>query len=129
MEGNYLVEDNSTLALLHYSQLLNFFGFFGLIIPLLLWTTKKNKIENMDEHGKHVINFQLSLLLYSFIFSTLLFVSFLLMVILIGFVLITILCILAISMGILLIIYPILDGIAVSKGEFYKYPLTINFIS
>jgi uncharacterized Tic20 family protein len=129
MSNLILKEDNSTLALLHYSQLLNFFGFFGLIIPLILWSSKKNEIKNMDEHGKHVLNFQLSLLLYSFILAFLFLISFILMFILIGFILIAILSLIAIPLGILFIIYPIIGGIAASKGEFYKYPFTIKFIS
>ncbi|MBU2998185.1 DUF4870 domain-containing protein [Cellulophaga baltica] len=129
MNDDFLKEDNSTLALVHYSQLLNFFGFFGLIVPLILWTTKKEEIKGMDAHGKHILNYQLSLLLYSFIFGFLFFISFILMFVLIGFIIMGILSLVAIPLAILLIIYPILGGVSASKGEFYKYPLTINFIS
>ena len=124
-----LKEDNSTLALLHYSQLLNFFGFFGIIIPVILWSTKKTEIKGMDEHGKHVINYQLSMLLYGVIYAMLFFISILLTFIFIGFVFIIILSIIGIPLALLLIVYPIIGGIAASKGEFYKYPLTIKFIS
>jgi len=126
---NTLKEDNSTLALLHYSQLLNLFGFFGIVVPVILWATKKQEIQGMDEHGKHVINYQLSMLLYGAIFAILFFVSIILTFLLIGFIFLIILCIIGIPLALLLIIYPIIGGIAASKGEFYKYPLTIKFIN
>ncbi|MBA6316050.1 DUF4870 domain-containing protein [Cellulophaga baltica] len=125
---NTLKEDHSTLALLHYCQLLNFFGFFGIIIPVVLWSTKKNEIKGMDEHGKHVINYQLSMLLYGVIYAMLFVISILLTFVFIGFVFIIILSILGIPLALLLIVYPIIGGIAASKGEFYNYPLTIKFI-
>lgn len=123
-----LREDNGTLALLHYSQLLNFIGFLGLIIPLILWSTKKTEIKGMDEHGKNVINFQLSLLIYNLIFFVLFAFSVFMSFFLIGFVFIAILLVLAIPLVILLIIYPIIGGIRAGNGEIYKYPMTIKFI-
>ena len=35
-----------------------------LITPLILWLTSKNSVVSMDEHGKTILNLQLSLLLY-----------------------------------------------------------------
>ncbi|QWX84508.1 DUF4870 domain-containing protein [Cellulophaga sp. HaHaR_3_176] len=121
--------DDSTLALLHYSQLLNFIGFLGIIIPVILWSTKKKEIQGMDEHGKHVINYQLSMLLYVIIYFILFFLSMILTLVLIGYVFIIILCLIGIPLALLLIVYPIIGGIAASKGTLYKYPLTIKFIS
>lgn len=129
MNLSTLKEDNSTLSLLHYSQLLNFIGPFGLIVPIILWSTKKNEIKGMDEHGKHVINYQLSLLLYSTIFFILFFFSIVLTFFLIGFIFIAILIVIAIPLSILLIVYPIIGGISAGNGVFYKYPMTIKFIS
>jgi uncharacterized Tic20 family protein len=129
METNFLKKDHSTLALLHYSQLLNFFGFLGIIIPVILWSTKKQEIHGMDEHGKHVINYQISMLLYGIVYMILFFISMILTFVLIGFIFLIILCILGIPLALLLIVYPILGGIAASKGELYNYPLTIRFIN
>jgi uncharacterized Tic20 family protein len=35
----------------------------GIIIPLVLWVSKKDKIERVDEFGKEILNFQITLLI------------------------------------------------------------------
>ena len=61
-----LRKDNQLLVLAHLSQLLTYVtGFGGLIVPLIIWLTQKDKVQDMDEHGKAIINFQLSILLFS----------------------------------------------------------------
>ena len=42
-----------------------FIPFGNFIVPILLWTTNKDKSDFIDSHGKEAINFQLSVLLYS----------------------------------------------------------------
>lgn len=57
--------DNTLLAVTHLTQLLNYtLGFGGLITPLIIWLSSRNQVEGMDEHGKAIINFQISLILY-----------------------------------------------------------------
>jgi uncharacterized Tic20 family protein len=52
----------------HLSTLTQYFIPFGnYIFPIILWTSKKDKSEFVDYHGKQVLNFQLSILLYSII--------------------------------------------------------------
>ena len=52
----------------HLSTLTQYFIPFGnYIFPIILWSTKKNESEFVDHNGKQVLNFQLSLLLYSLI--------------------------------------------------------------
>jgi len=121
-------EDYSAISLMHYSQLLNFIGPFGLIIPLVLWSSKKLEIKDMDIHGKNVINFQISLLIYIIVFFLLLFVSFILALVLIGFIFMFLLSIVGIALFLLTIVPPILGGLAASRGEIYKYPMSIKFI-
>ena len=58
--------DNQLLVITHLSQLLTFVtGFGGLIVPLVLWVTQKEKVYQMDEQGKAIINFQLSMIIYA----------------------------------------------------------------
>jgi uncharacterized Tic20 family protein len=58
--------DTHLLVVMHVSQLLNLItGFVGLIVPLIIWLTKKVDVVGMDEHGKSIINFQLSMLLWA----------------------------------------------------------------
>jgi len=60
-----LRKDNTLLSITHLTQLLHYVtGFGGFIIPLVIWLTSRNSVAGMDEHGKSIINLQLSLLLY-----------------------------------------------------------------
>ncbi|MCK5677971.1 MAG: DUF4870 domain-containing protein, partial [Flavobacteriaceae bacterium] len=61
-------EDRQTLMLTHLSQLLDLVtGFGGFIVPLIIWIMKKDEIYDMDEHGKSILNFQLSMFIYAII--------------------------------------------------------------
>lgn len=127
MTNTDLQEDYSSISLMHYSQLLNFLGPFGLIIPIVLWSSKKESIKDMDVHGKAVVNFQISLLIYSITFFVLLFISFILTFFLIGFIFLILLVAIGIALALLMIIPPIMGGIAASEKRLYKYPLSIKF--
>ncbi|MCD2259425.1 DUF4870 domain-containing protein [Psychroserpens luteolus] len=109
-------QDNQLIVLTHLSQLLTFLtGFGGLIVPLIIWATQKENVYRMDQEGKNIVNFQLSVLVYSLICIPLVFV-------LVGvFGLIV--------LGILSFIFPIINAIRASHGESPKYPLSLNFIS
>jgi uncharacterized Tic20 family protein len=37
--------------------------FLGTIIPLALWITKRDKVEHVDETGKKLLNFQITMLI------------------------------------------------------------------
>ena len=110
-------QDNQLLVITHLSQLANLLtGFGGLIIPLILWATQKEKVYKMDEQGKRIVNFQLSLLVYALIS--------------IPFILFFGLGILAlIVLGFISIIFPIINAIKSNNGESPTYPLSLNFIS
>jgi uncharacterized Tic20 family protein len=56
-----IIEDNNALLLLNLSQL-GFIAFplLGILIPLIIWTSKKDKIKDVDEVGKSILNFQIS---------------------------------------------------------------------
>ncbi|MDN3492151.1 DUF4870 domain-containing protein [Winogradskyella bathintestinalis] len=120
MESNYHSlkrRDNQLLVITHLSQLLTYItGFGGLIAPLIIWATQKEKVEDMDAHGKSILNFQLSVLIYSLI-SIPLIIAF-------GLGILTLILI-----AILAFVMPIINAIKVSNGELPSYPLSINFIS
>jgi len=57
-------EDKGQLNLLNLSALTLLINpFLGTIIPLALWITKRDKIEHMDETGKKLLNFQITMLI------------------------------------------------------------------
>ncbi|MDX1364816.1 DUF4870 domain-containing protein [Arenibacter latericius] len=147
-------------AIIHASTFSKYFIPFGnFILPLVLWTLKRTDHPFIDSNGKHALNFQISLLLYSICIG----------IITIPFVLIflpdvfhfgllnfsslnefngidldfarhpfklgrilwpLILAGLAqIVLFIVNIVYTILATIRTSEGINFKYPLTINFIT
>ncbi len=109
-----LREDRQMLLFAHLSQLLNLFtGFGGLIVPLVIWLTQKDKVKQMDQQGKQILNFQLTMFLAAL-------VSIPLMLILIGFVIIAGVCLLT-------LIFPIINAIKANNGEPTDYPLSIEF--
>ncbi|MFV8373980.1 DUF4870 domain-containing protein [Flavobacterium sp. LB1P62] len=60
--------EKNTATFTHLSALTQYFIPFGnYIFPILIWSSKKDKSEFVDYHGKQVLNFQLSLLLYSLV--------------------------------------------------------------
>lgn len=109
-------EDRQTLMLAHLSQLLDLVtGFGGFIVPLIIWMSYKEEVYEMDEQGKGIINFQLSMFLYALICLPLIF--------LIGLGLLGL-----IGIGILCLVFPVLNAIKVNNGEQPHYPLSIQFI-
>lgn len=110
-------QDNQLIVITHLSQLIVLVtGFGSLLLPLILWITQKEKVYQMDAHGKNIINFQLSLIVY-FIICIPLILLFGLG--LIGFIVI----------GLFSIIFPIVNAIKANHGETPTYPLSINFIN
>ena len=110
-------QDNQLLVITHLSQLATLLtGFGGLIIPLILWSTQKEKVYQMDEQGKRIVNFQLSLLVYALICIPLIFLLGLGILLLIG-------------IGIISVVFPIINANKANNGESPTYPLSLNFIS
>ncbi|GAA4952678.1 DUF4870 domain-containing protein [Algibacter agarivorans] len=110
-------QDNQLLVITHLSQLVTLVtGFGSLLLPLVLWLTQKEKVYHMDAHGKNIINFQLSLILWCIICVPLILFFGLG---LLGFIV----------LGIVSVIFPIVNAIKASRGETPVYPFTITFIS
>ncbi len=64
METYSLQPDKTVASLIHVSAFSKYFIPFGnFILPLILWTAKKND-PFVDEHGKQALNFQISIFLY-----------------------------------------------------------------
>lgn len=119
MESNYHTlkrVDNQLLVITHLSQMLTYVtGFGGLLVPLIIWLTQKDKVEQMDEHGKAIVNFQLSMIIYVIICIPLIL---LLGLGILGFIVI----------GVISFVFPIINAIKANNGEMPSYPLSIKFI-
>ncbi|MCG1037412.1 DUF4870 domain-containing protein [Polaribacter sargassicola] len=109
-------EDKQLLVLTHLSQLLDFVtGIGGFIVPLILWLTKKDEVFGMDEHGKAIINFRISMFIYILICIPL--------ILLLGLGILGL-----IAIGFFYLIFPIINAIKVSNNQEPNYPLSIKFI-
>lgn len=110
-------EDNQLLVITHLSQLLTCItGFGGLIVPLVLWVTQKDKVYKMDEHGKRILNFQLSLIVFAILCIP--------AILLLGLGILGL-----IVLGLISVAFPIINAVKASNGESPRYPLSINFVS
>jgi uncharacterized Tic20 family protein len=108
-------QDNQTIVIMHLSQLATFMIAFGsILIPLMIWLTQKEKIKDLDSHGKHILNFQFSLLIYSFICIPLVFIG----IGILGLIVILILS----------IVYPIKNAMRASNEQLPVYPYSITFL-
>ncbi|EAP86873.1 MULTISPECIES: DUF4870 domain-containing protein [Croceibacter] len=109
-------EDKSLLVITHLSQLLTYItGIGGLIVPLIIWAFKKDEVFALDQQGKDIVNFQISIIIYSIICIPL--------ILLFGLGILGL-----IGIGLIALIFPILNAIRVSNGEEVKYPLTIQIL-
>lgn len=108
-------EQKQTGMFLHLSQLLNLIiPPAGIIVPIVIWQTQKDKMPALDAHGKMVTNFMISCLIYWAVSIVLAFV-------LIGFLGFAALIVIS-------IVFPIIGGIKANNGELWEYPLTIKFL-
>jgi len=84
---------------------------FGPLIftPLILWLIRKDRSAFVDDHGREVVNFGISY----FIYMLLLFWT----------------VVIPIILGIVAIVNLIRGAVAASNGEYFRYPLTIRFLS
>ena len=109
-------KDNSLLVITHLSQLLDLVtGFGGFIVPLILWLTQREQVLAMDNHGKSIMNFQISMFIYAIVCIPL--------ILLFGLGILGLIII-----GILCVVFPIINAIKASNGEEPSYPLSIEII-
>jgi transcriptional regulator with XRE-family HTH domain len=67
-------EDNKYLTFLNLSALtFLFFPMLGILVPFILWSSKKDKIKNINKLGKDLINFEITWTLTLFFIPFLIF--------------------------------------------------------
>ena len=115
--------DRTWTVLCHASAFLGFFvPVAGHIIgPLLIWLLKRDESNEIDEHGKESLNFQISMFIYTSVLGV---VCFILMFVLVGFLLLPLFAVLFLADIVLVII----ASLKASDGQLYRYPLTIRLI-
>lgn len=109
------MQERQWAMICHLSALSGYIIPFGnLIVPAVIWSMKKTEFPMVDEHGKEVVNFQISFTIWMIIAGILI------------FLLIGIPLLIALAVGQLVLI--IIGAIKADSGELYHYPLTVRFI-
>ena len=106
---------NQYSMFIHLSQFLGIFTGIGIIVPVILWLIKKDESPVIDNNGKIVINWILSLLIYAACAG-------ILCIIVIGIPLL-------IALAVCDFIFTILGSVKASSGALWKYPLSIEFFT
>ena len=105
---------NTFNMLMHLAQLASFIvPMAGLVLPIVMWATNKDKFVSVDEHGKNIINWMISSCIY-FV------VCFMLMFVVICFVLIFPLIVLS-------LVFIIIGAVKANDNIAWQYPLCIRF--
>ncbi len=110
----------------HASALvLAFFGGLAVLGPLVVWLIKKDEDAYVAEHSREALNFQLTWLIGGFVALV---VGFVVALVTIGFGLV-LLVPAAIGLFIAWIVFTIKGAVAASRGEHYRYPMTVRLVS
>lgn len=102
--------DKNIVTITHLGGIL-----FSFVPSLIVWLLKKDDSEYIAAQAKEALNFQITLLLAQF-------VAYVLIFILVGFLLLGLIWIFN-------IVFCIIAAISSSKGENYRYPLTLRLIN
>jgi uncharacterized Tic20 family protein len=102
--------DKNIVTITHLGGIL-----FSFVPSLIVWLLKKDDSEYIAAQAKEALNFQITLLLAQF-------VAYVLIFILVGFLLLGLIWIFN-------IVFCIIAAISSSKGESYRYPLTLRLIN
>ena len=109
--GSSSQSEATTLAVLVHLSLFA----FGLVGPLVLYLVKKDSSPFLRHHAAQALNFHITV-------AIAVFASFAMVFVLIGFVLLP-------AVAIASSILAIVAAVRASRGEPYRYPLTIPFVS
>ena len=104
--------ENTFLLLMHLSQFAGaIVPLAGFAVPIIMWATQKEMNQNVDLHGKNIVNAIISYSIYALVLS------------------ITIIGIpLAIILGVLYAVFVVIASVKANNGEYWKYPFTIQFV-
>ncbi len=86
----------------------------NIIVPLVIYVSKKDESEFVREHARESLNFQLTLTL-------LVVIAVITVVLMVGILFLIIL-------PVINLIFVILAALAIDRGEFYRYPIAIKFV-
>lgn len=108
------MEKRSFLMLMHLSQLSSIvIPGAGLVLPIVMWATNKDQSEDIDKHGKVILNQMISALIYAVICVILI------------FVVVGVFALFA--LGITGLVFAIIGAIKANEDKLWEYPISIKF--
>jgi uncharacterized Tic20 family protein len=108
---NMGMNPNTFCMLMHLSQLLG--PIFGMAVPIVLWAIGKDKSAQVDQQGKFVVNWIISLYIYGLAAG--------------GLCLVGVGLLLILGLLILGFVFPVIGAVKANNGIAWKYPLSIPF--
>ena len=99
-------------VLMHLSRLGDIILPVPIVLTLIFWLLRKDKSTFEDDHGREALNFGISLVIYHIVLG----------ITIIGIALYPVLWIVA-------LVNMIRGAVAAGSGEYFRYPITIRFLS
>ncbi len=106
--------DRNCAMWMHMSVLLAVFilWMFAGVVPLILWLSRRDRSPFNDDHGREVVNMSITGL------------------IVIGVGMVTGIGLLVVPIWLIIILIGLIRGaVAASNGEYFRYPMTIRFLT
>jgi hypothetical protein len=88
--------------------------FSSIIVPLVAYLVLRDRGEFVRQHARAALNFHITAAIAGVVAS-------ILTVVLIGFVLLPVI-------AVLVVVFAVMAAVAANQGQFYRYPLTIEFV-
>lgn len=113
--------ERSFAVYMHLSLLLQLvLSFLALIVPYMMWSSKREGSPFLDDHGREAMNFQISIVIWTIVFV----------------VAAAPVAYFTDTVALLVILFPHVLGIvgmcsaasAANRGEFYRYPMAIRML-
>lgn len=97
--------------IVHLASLCFFIPFGNIIVPIVIWTMKKEAMPFVDRQGKEAINFQITVIIACIGLA----------VTIIGMILIPVVAVVS-------VVFAIIAGLKANEGVEYRYPFALRLI-
>jgi uncharacterized Tic20 family protein len=104
--------EKNTFTMLMYLALI--FGLLGAILAIVMWATNKEKSDFVDQHGKNILNWFISSMIY-----------------IVGSIILAFFCIgyfLIFGVAIAHLVFIIMGAVKANNNQYFKFPLAIPFV-
>jgi uncharacterized Tic20 family protein len=111
-------------VLAHASAFIQVVGVPSVVGPLVVWLIRRDD-PAVEPHARAALNFQLTLLIY---FVAGIVIGFLAAITIVGLVLTVVIVVFLLLLVVLELVFALMASIAASRGELYRYPMSLDLI-